>query len=180
MDFEMKKALPLLQMMNKQYLLNTARIAISDPEIFSDLIEVALSDRQPESKRAVWTLDMINDTDSHLIKPFIPVILLKLPEFKEERNQGSFLHILSEYDLSYEPDNLGLLVDFCINILHSDQVQMYMKLYSMLTLKNICSFYPELCREVVYEIQNSMDSFDREYLKRKAKEIIKVLETNQI
>lgn len=176
----MKKALPLLQIMNKQYLMNTAQMAISDPEIFKDLMEVALSDKQPESKRAVWTLDMINESASHLIKPYIPEIIGKLTEFKEERNQGSFLHIFSEYDFSYEPDNLGLLVDFCIDILHSDQVQMYMKLYSMLTLKNICSYYPDLNREICYIIQICMDSFDREYLRRKGKEIIKVLEAGKI
>lgn len=155
-----------LQISGKSYLLRIGYESVKDPGLYRELVEAALSDIQPESKRAVWTIDLVHREYPELIIPYLPLIIERLPEFREERNQGSFLHIFISLDLSEGVDNLGILFDFCIKVMRSGNVQQYMKFYAMKVLANICRTFPDLKNEAQLIMEEQYRYLPTAHLKR--------------
>ncbi|GAB4303795.1 MAG: hypothetical protein Kow0068_25940 [Marinilabiliales bacterium] len=176
----MKELIELLKTSSKNNVLALCEMMEQDPEVFKIIMNIALSDEQPQSKRAVWALDTFYDRNPEIFKPYWNTIIIKLPEFKEERNQGSFLRMFSrvKFDTYNDENNYGLLFDFCITVIKSDKVQMFMKHYSLLVLENLGMHFSDLYPEIKAVIEENMSLFDREHLKKMGRRIINKLKSN--
>jgi hypothetical protein len=131
----------------------------NDNKLLEKLFKIAYLEDLKESWRAVWAISHIAKKHPKLIMPYSKEIIEKLPEFKNERHIGSFIHTL----IIVNPDieETGLLFDICMEQLKKDKISNYVKHYSLLMLEKICIKEPDLFPELILfleEIENTIAS----------------------
>jgi len=130
-----------------------------DNKLLEELFHIAYSEELKESWRAVWAISHLANNQADLLLPYCKEIIHKLPEFKNERHIGSFIHTMIK--LNPDIEEIGLLFDICLEQLKKDKVSNYVKHYSLLMLEKICLKEPELFPEFILflkEIENTIES----------------------
>ena len=89
--------------------------------------------------------------------PFIPEIVKKMPEFKYHSQTGCYMRLLLDLDIDF--NEMGVLVDHCIEQLRIEKNPPYIKHYSIKLLVKICEQIPELKREIALVIKEELIRF---------------------
>ena len=117
----------------------------SHPEDFAELVELAVSDKQPYSWRAAWLLwSCMANNDKRLHKHIKKII--EILAYRNDNQQRELLMILQRMDISTAFE--GRLFDLCINIWTNINKNPSLRFNAFKIMCAISKKYPELTNEL--------------------------------
>ncbi len=156
-SFTEKELKKKLYRITKSEIEEIRELALSDNGFMNLLIKISLSNEPRSNWRAAWVIYHITTENREKIIPFIPEIVKKMPAFKYHSQVGCYMRLLLELDIDF--NEMGVLVDFCIEQLKKEKNPPYIKHYSIKMLVQICEQIPELKREIVLIIKEELTRF---------------------
>jgi hypothetical protein len=138
----------------------TAELAVNfvgnDEALFKKMLDFALLDRNHFSMRAARVIQMATAKHPELIKPFVPILVTLLSEFKVEGLRRSTLRILADYidELTEKED--GTLMDACFKFILDFNQKPAIIVYSMDILYALSNKYPDIKPELISCIENQL------------------------
>lgn len=125
------------------------------PDDYSQLIEIALYSPDPNSWRAAYLVDKINDNFPELILPYLEKMIQQL---NYETHSGKKRHFLKLISMNTIPsEHHGFLVDYCLNTLKSGKEPPAVRVHAMQNLYNISEFEPDLKPEILAVIEHEIE-----------------------
>jgi hypothetical protein len=123
----------------------------SHPGDFEELVDIALSDKQPYSWRASWLLwSCIKENDSRL-DMHIHRIVKSIPSFKDEQQRELFI-LLNKLEIPSELE--GVVFDICINVWEKISKKPSVRFNAFKLLVKIAKHYPEFSKEIEHYTQD--------------------------
>lgn len=131
-----------------------ARSAVTDNVLLSHLVTLSASHEKRVGFMASWALSKVSDTDIALLKPYLASFVDDLPNVANESVQRSFMRILTKCDMADIPVSHHVkLIDYCMEIMRSEQNAVAPKAYSIEILSKMTLLYPSMVSEVAAAIQ---------------------------
>ena len=121
------------------------------PEQFEQVINTALTDKQPEAWRAAWLLNHCMKENDQRLKAHIKTITMIIST-KQDGHQRELLKVLDIMELSEKHD--GLLFDVCMTIWEAIHKSPSVRGTAFMHLIKIFQKYPELNNEIEYLTQS--------------------------
>ena len=153
----------------------------SQPELYSELMEIALYNTEQKSWRGAYLIDKINDKFPNLILPYIEKITNQLKTEKNSSKKRHFLKLISMNKI--EEKHLGFLFEYCIGTMGNDKEPTAVRMHAMQILYNISEYEPELKPEVLtwieHEIENHATAGIRSRGYKLAQKLYSYLENNR-
>lgn len=115
------------------------------PDQFVDVIEMSLTDREPEAWRAAWLLFHTMEDDDIRVKPYVKTIVKKLKN-KKDGHQRELLKILGRMEIKKKHE--GKLFDACMSIWESIDKSPSARGTAFKTMLALTKKYPELKSEI--------------------------------
>jgi hypothetical protein len=116
-----------------------------NPELFGELMEVILNDKDPLPMRASWVAEGITAKYPHLIVPYTGKLVKNLRKFTHPGTLRNILKIFSRMDIKEKYH--GQIVDMCFEWLAKENMPVAVKVFSMQIIANLIRYYPELRNE---------------------------------
>ena len=129
---------------------------VGNEKRFSELLDMALHDKDPLAWRASWILDGSDEQDPGLAAGHIKRIVRALPKLESVGSLRTLLRLLCRYDIPEEEQ--GLLIDLCFSYLVSELYPVAVKAHAMLIIYNHVLLYPELKDELVTVLEDQMEN----------------------
>jgi hypothetical protein len=126
----------------------------NDPARFKKLMDLAFSGKNKVSMRASRAAIFCVEKHPHLIVPYLDKIIRLLPDNESVRK--NFMKILAETPLDFTEDQLGILVEYCFEMLMSDKYTIANKVYSMELLYEISEIEPGLKIELMSAVEEQI------------------------
>jgi len=126
-------------------------LVIQKPELFQELVDIYLENKEPVSRRAIWVVDTVTEKLPQLLDPFIERIILKLPEFKHDGLKRNTLRMLSRS--SIPKSQSGLIINICFDWLISPAESVAVKVFAMDILYRFSSIEKDLRKELADSIE---------------------------
>ena len=145
----------------------------SHPEVFDEAIELALSDKQPYSWRAAFTLwSVIKENDKRIQKHIKRIV--KAVKTKKDGHQRELLKILLMMDLDekYESE----LFDICMSLWEQINNTPSVRYNAFKFILKIANKHPELKKEISFITQDHYINSLSPGAKHSIKKLIKELE----
>lgn len=123
----------------------------SHPEVFNELIQLALANKQPYSWRAAWLLwSCMNENDLR-VKKHIKTIIKSI-ESKQDGHQRELLKILLNTEL--KDDHEGIVFNICVNLWEQINKKPSIRYIAFRFIVKIVKKHPELRNEIDFLIQD--------------------------
>ncbi len=126
----------------------TANMVYEAPELFSLLIDVALTGERLFAQRASRVVSICSSRFPELLKPHYSRIIRELKNLKDEGAIRNLLKIISEVPLKLSSREKSILVNLCYDYLVSGKYAVAIKVYSMQVLYNLSKEIPEIGDEL--------------------------------
>ena len=123
----------------------------SDPEKFSQIINIFLSDNYRLVQRVSQVIGIIGEKQPQLIAPYLPKLLDLLTTDTIDAVKRNVLRIFQFIDIPKELE--GKLFDVALTFLQSNEEAIAIRVFSMTSLRKICENHPELCQEIIPTIE---------------------------
>jgi len=131
-----------------------ARSAVNDSVLLSHLVALSSSNEKRVGFMASWALSKVSDININLLSPYLPSLVDTLPYVANESVQRSFMRIIMKSDMGSLPASHHVkLIDYCMNIMRSEQQAVAPKAYGMEILSNMAAIYPDIANEVAVAVQ---------------------------
>ena len=128
----------------------------SHPEDFNEAIKLAVSNKQPYSRRAAWLIWSCIEENDQRVQGYVNEIIKSLPT-KTEDHQRELIKILLQMELAEEHE--GILFDLCITVWQKLDNKPSVRFNAFKMIKKIAQRHPDLTNELVLLTQNEyMDS----------------------
>lgn len=133
----------------------------SNPALFESLWSVFTLFREPESRRAIWAIDIMTEDVPFLNESHIEFLIKMLPIYQHDGYKRHSLRIIDRYII---PNRLkGELVYCCFKYLESATEPVAVKMFSLKILSKIADEEPLICRELIdiieLQIEDSTPGF---------------------
>lgn len=135
---------------NTDYVKN---IIYQKPELYEELFELVLQNKDPHSRRAIWVFDACDEELQGVAKPFLPKLIENLDKFTHNGMKRHSLRILSRHKIP--DDQLVKVMDFCFKMLTLFEAAA-IKVHAMQILYNISQKVPEIKPELISAIELSV------------------------
>ena len=76
-------------------------VVLSSPELFKELIQLALLNEEPVSRRAMWVIDVASEENPAILKPYLNDLIIHLSKFNHDGLKRHTLRMLSRYDIRF-------------------------------------------------------------------------------
>jgi hypothetical protein len=120
--------------------------------MFDELFKIVISNREPISRRAIWSLDYCIEKSPELLKNSQKIRLIEMLEsFCHEGLQRHCLRILARYEIP--ESHLGKLINICFDILLNPKSSIASKAWSMEILYDFSLKEPEIKPELIAAIE---------------------------
>lgn len=140
--------LELLQLeASKRNINQVIRIINQQPELFETLWSIFCQQKNPESRRAAWAIDLLNENLAYLNEKHLETIISMLPLYKHEGYKRHSLRIL-ERNIIPETHK-GEVVSICFNWLESPSSAVSVKMFCLKILERIAKEEPIISRELI-------------------------------
>jgi hypothetical protein len=123
-----------------------ATLAIQNPSILEELIQLSFSDEGALSRRAAWPLRKVHDRQPELIKPFLGFFIDQLSDLKSESVLRTILSILSRSNIAEEYH--GFMLSFCESKILNASTSIASVANCFDIYYNIAAYEPDLLREL--------------------------------
>jgi hypothetical protein len=130
-------------------------MVLNNPLMFDQLWSIFLSNREPESRRAAWTIDILNEDHPFIQQQHIDCLIHKLDEFRHDGLKRHSLRILENHN--FKPEHIGILASLCFKWLETPGESTAVKAYCIKILEKIAGEEPEIKRELVDVIEIQLD-----------------------
>ncbi|CAM4260799.1 hypothetical protein [Flavobacterium terrigena] len=117
----------------------------SHPSDFTEVIKLAIADKQPYSWRAAWVLWSCMDINDKQVRKYLKKIIDILPKRKDNQ-QRELLMILQRMELNNEFE--GQLFDICTNIWVQINKTPSLRYNAFKLMVTISKKHPDLIREI--------------------------------
>lgn len=117
----------------------------SHPDEVDELIELAISNKQPYSWRAAWLLCNCMEENDLRVQPHLSFIIKQLNSFADG-HQRNLIDLLLKMKIN--ENDKGLLFDACVDIWLNIQKQSSVRYKAFLVIIQLTKHYPELRNEV--------------------------------
>ena len=152
----------------------------SQPEFYSELMEIALYNTEQKSWRGAYLIDKINDKFPNLILPYLEKITTQLKIEKNSSKKRHFLKLISMNNI--EEKHLSFLFEYCIGAMRDNNEPTAVRANAMQVLYNISEYEPELKSEALacieHEIENHATAGIRSRGYKLAQKLYSYLENN--
>jgi len=125
------------------------------PELYSELMKIALYSVEQKSWRAVYIIDKINDKFPNLILPYLEKIIKQLESEKHSSKKRHFLKLLSMNEIKEK--HLAFLFEYCIGTMGNGSEPPAVRVHAMQILYNISEYEPALKPEILACIEHEME-----------------------
>lgn len=115
------------------------------PQLLTELFRIIYSYNEPESRRAIWALDLLDEKEPELVEPFINEIIEQLKFNVHDAFKRHSLRILARHTLPEE--SLTRVFDFCLEIVTGNEATAA-KVHAMDILYKLAKSEPALTNEV--------------------------------
>lgn len=130
-------------------------MVLENPLMFDQLWSIFISNREPESRRAAWAIDILNENHSFIQQQHIDCLINELEVFSHDGLKRHSLRILENHQV--KPDQIGILASLCFKWLEAPNESTAVKAYSIKILEKIAGEEPELKRELIDIIEIQLD-----------------------
>ncbi|MDO8897967.1 MAG: hypothetical protein Q7V19_09985 [Bacteroidales bacterium] len=120
------------------------------PECFNELVELAISDKQPYSRRALWLLWSCMQENDQRLGGRVNQLINAIPSKNDEQQRDIFI-ILQKMELNEESE--GILFDICASVWEKIHKKPSVRYNAFKLITKIAKRYPELSIEIEYLIQ---------------------------
>ncbi|MDI6402862.1 hypothetical protein QLX67_12720 [Balneolaceae bacterium ANBcel3] len=117
------------------------------PEVFEELMDLAVSGTDHLSWRAAWLLWSCMEENDHRLQRFIPRILDAIPE-KEDSHKRELFLVLLKMELNEQEE--GILFDLCVRVWEDTRKKPSVRHGAFRLIIKIARRYPELMDEIGY------------------------------
>ena len=146
---------------------------MTHPEYYPVLMKLALYSKHPNSWRAVYLVDKINEVDAGFILPYVDKIIEQL---KRENHKGKKRHFLKQISLNKIPEiHHGFLLDYCLNTFTSAKEAIAVRVNAMQILFNISETEPGLKPELLAIIEHEMEYHSTAGILSRGKKLVRKL-----
>lgn len=125
--------------------------------------------------RAARVADLSCERHPELIRPYLTDMVRYLPELKDMAVKRVFLHILTRHSWVDDEEALCQMVDTLLMWIRDDNQAIAVRSYALTILENITRVIPELKREIVVVLEESLPYWDSTALQNLGKKTIKRL-----
>lgn len=126
-----------------------------NPELFSELMEIALYNPAQKTWRAAYLAEKIHDEYPELLLPYLGKMIQQL---KVEENSSKKRHFLKLLSMNQIPEKqYSFLMDYCLNTFDSDKEPPAVRVHAMQILFNISEEEPELKPEILAIIEHETE-----------------------
>ncbi|MBC7389378.1 MAG: hypothetical protein H7329_09220 [Opitutaceae bacterium] len=144
----------------------------SNPGRFAKLMEVFFSDDQVLAQRSAWAVGLIGRKYPNMFYPFLEQSINQLQH--TNNHDAVIRNILRVIQDIQVPEHLeGILVELCIAYVVNPKAPGAIKAFSISTLENISSKYPELVREILHILKERIDNETPAFISRAKRFIIR-------
>jgi hypothetical protein len=126
-------------------------LIIQKPEIFNEIMELALANEEPVSRRAAWVADACSEKQPELLVPWIDKIAGNLPYCNHDGLKRHSLRMLSRSPLPV--DRPGELISICFEWLTTPSESVAVKVYCMEILYRVSLDEPGIRQELADSIE---------------------------
>lgn len=131
-------------------------MASNDKRVFDELWKIFVSLKEPESRRAAWAIDILNEANCLVIgEEHIIQLIDNLEKCRHDGLKRHSLRIIESHDLIAE--KIGVVTSVCFNWLENPTESVAVKMYSLKILSKIAMMEPEIIRELIDLIEIQMD-----------------------
>lgn len=134
----------------------TANMVYEEPELFSLLIDVALTGERLFAQRASRVVSICSSRFPELLKPHYSRIIRELKNLKDEGAIRNLLKIISEVPLKLTGREKSILVNLCFDYLVSGKFPVAIRVYSMQILFNLSENIPEIGDELARILEEQL------------------------
>lgn len=125
------------------------------PEHYAVLVDIALYSPHPNSWRAAYLLDKMNDLDAQLLTPWLDEMIQQV---QQETHGGKKRHFLKLISLHEIPEiQCGHLFNFCQGVFTHAKEATAVRVHAMQILFNISEKEPGIRQELLALIQHEME-----------------------
>lgn len=163
-----------LKKVSKERIIEWKDKALQNRDYFQEVVITALGTSKPYNWRAAWVVSRIAETNINLVQPYLENILNSLDNFNNQSQIATFLRVLLK--LKIDEEHFGVLADYCIKQIYSQQWSSHVKYYAIQLLQLIAEKFPELKREFFLVIEENLPYYEKAYLKNFAKSTLKKLQ----
>jgi|GEM_PF-1070462 len=144
-----------------------------DPELFSRLFELVISQKPKVSMRGARVLDLACERHPELVRPYLEEIIRVLPGLRDDSVKRIFMHILLRHPWVEDERLMGILVDTLFRWIQDDTQTIAVKAYSMAILESISTLLPDLKNELILVIGESLPYWNSAGLQSQARTVIR-------
>ncbi|RFC54029.1 hypothetical protein [Brumimicrobium aurantiacum] len=139
------KTTPLESILTKSYKQEMLDYMEANPQDFNELVELAITNKQPYSWRAAWLLWSCMKKNDEMVAPHIGRLIKGLDSFKDG-HQRNLINILLKMDIP--EDYEGQLFDICVNLWMQIEKQSSVRIKAFEVMVSLAKTYPELQHEI--------------------------------
>jgi hypothetical protein len=121
------------------------------PELVRELWDIYLSVEEPVSRRAAWIIDTISENKPEWAEPYLPELLVKLPEFNHDGLKRHALRILARS--SFPHGSEGELMNISFGWLLSSTESVAVKMFCIQILYRLSANEPDILQELYDTIE---------------------------
>lgn len=125
-------------------------IILQKPELLNDLINIVFEKEEPISRRAIWALDVFDESYPDRIEPYLEKIINNLSFVGHDAYKRHSLRILSRHQIPARYD--VKVFDFCIQILTGKEATA-VKLFAIHILYRFAEKEPDIKPELIAAIE---------------------------
>lgn len=129
-----------------------ADMVLQRPVLFDELVEIFLSDKEPDNRRAGWVADIVAEQHPELLAPYLDRIAGSLPSLKHDGLKRHALRMLARSPLP-GPMVLGSLINVCFEWLISPTIATAPKIFCMQLMYRVSETEPDLKKELADSIE---------------------------
>jgi hypothetical protein len=153
----------------------TAAVVGDNAELFREVLDLAYQQRSPLSIRAARVADLCCERHPELVRPYLNDMVRNLPMLRDMSVKRIFLHILIRHSWVEDEESMGKLVDVLFRWLTDDAQSIAVRAYSMVILENVSAVWPDLKREIVLVLEDTIPVWDSQGLLSVGRKMLKRL-----
>jgi len=129
-------------------------VVLSNPELFKELIQLALLNEEPVSRRAMWVIDVASEKNPAILKPYLNDLIIHLSMYNHDGLKRHTLRMLSRYDIRF--DDFLHILDLCFEFIKSAKESVAVRYQAMNLLYVMSNKEPDLKYELATTIEMQM------------------------
>jgi hypothetical protein len=141
----------LLKGNSRSYTDFVADIVTKRPELVGELWEIYFAIEEPVSRRAAWIIDTASENKPDWVAPFLPQLIVKLPEFNHDGLKRHALRMISR--MPFPEGTEGELLNITFEWLISTSESVAVKMYCIQILYRLSAKEPDILQELYDTIE---------------------------